>query len=377
MPAITEPIAADEEPSAAPVGTIVGPDRPLMARLLGALNAVDGLPVLESARRELLDRAGREAAGASWVAAAVELDPALTSAVLRRANSARGTPVVSTCDAVERLGRTELWRLARQLRSYSLEDLSDGWVDEVSRFRMHALAVRQAALRLALELGVRDARPVGPAALIHDVGKLVMMRAHPRYSRSVRHGGPVERVSIERRAFGIDHAAIGVLVARRWHLPRPIAEAVGGHHSIDAGGLACIVGLADLLVHYMAGGAGVSVRDLNVAAGRAGLDGGRLVGILEELPWTAAASGEPDAPCPLTPRQLELLRALAEGKRYRQIAAELGLSPSTVRSHVHCAYGALGVADRTQAVLLASERGWIGPVKVASRVARGPATVAC
>lgn len=64
-------------------------------------------------------------------------------------------------------------------------------------------------------------------------------------------------------------------------------------------------------------------------------------------------------PCPLSSRELEVLSALSDGKVYKQIALDLSLSPSTVRSHLHHAYSKLGVLDRAQAVLLATRRGWI------------------
>jgi NarL family two-component system response regulator YdfI len=57
--------------------------------------------------------------------------------------------------------------------------------------------------------------------------------------------------------------------------------------------------------------------------------------------------------------QAKALRGLAEGKRYKEIAVDLGLAESTVRSHVYNVYRKLGVADRAHAVLLASERNWI------------------
>jgi DNA-binding NarL/FixJ family response regulator len=41
------------------------------------------------------------------------------------------------------------------------------------------------------------------------------------------------------------------------------------------------------------------------------------------------------------------------------IARSLGVSPSTVRSHLHRSYEKMGVRDRAQAVLLATERGWL------------------
>ena len=50
---------------------------------------------------------------------------------------------------------------------------------------------------------------------------------------------------------------------------------------------------------------------------------------------------------------------LAEGKVYKEIAEEMGLSASTVRTHLHNVYRKIGAADRAQAVLVARERGWV------------------
>jgi DNA-binding NarL/FixJ family response regulator len=64
-------------------------------------------------------------------------------------------------------------------------------------------------------------------------------------------------------------------------------------------------------------------------------------------------------PCPLSARELEVLRRLSEGKVYKQIAEDLQLSVSTVRTHLHNVYGKIGAVDRAQAVLAARDRGWI------------------
>ena len=54
-----------------------------------------------------------------------------------------------------------------------------------------------------------------------------------------------------------------------------------------------------------------------------------------------------------------MLKRLATGMVYKQIAHELSLSTSTVRTHLHNIYGKLGAVDRAQAVLHATERGWL------------------
>jgi DNA-binding NarL/FixJ family response regulator len=52
----------------------------------------------------------------------------------------------------------------------------------------------------------------------------------------------------------------------------------------------------------------------------------------------------------LTPRQAQILQALAEGSSTRQISVALGITPETVRNHVRAILRALGVHSRLHAV---------------------------
>jgi two-component system, NarL family, nitrate/nitrite response regulator NarL len=58
----------------------------------------------------------------------------------------------------------------------------------------------------------------------------------------------------------------------------------------------------------------------------------------------------------LSPRELEIIRMIAEGLSVPQIAATLHLAPSTVRTHVQNLYAKLGVSDRAAAVAEAMRR---------------------
>jgi DNA-binding NarL/FixJ family response regulator len=64
---------------------------------------------------------------------------------------------------------------------------------------------------------------------------------------------------------------------------------------------------------------------------------------------------------PLTPRELDVLRAAARGLGNKQIAAELGMSARTVQTHLTRVFAKLGVGSRTEAVLLALREGWVRP----------------
>jgi len=169
---------------------------------------------------------------------------------------------------------------------------------------------------------------------------------------------PEQRTKVEQQAFGMDHAAAGGAALRRLELPIESIVAVENHHSAHAQGDAALIRVADMLAHYEALGR-IDAGELARAAALIGLDGAALRRLLYNSPRLAAAGRPHLDPCPLSRRQLDVLRLLRDGKRYKEIAADLGLSDSTVRSHTNVAYRRLGVTDRAQAVLRASERGWI------------------
>jgi len=61
----------------------------------------------------------------------------------------------------------------------------------------------------------------------------------------------------------------------------------------------------------------------------------------------------------LTPREMDVLRHVAEGNRNRDIAEKLFISEETVKVHIKHIMEKLGASDRTQAVAIALRRGII------------------
>lgn len=62
----------------------------------------------------------------------------------------------------------------------------------------------------------------------------------------------------------------------------------------------------------------------------------------------------------LTPRELQILQRMAEGLSNKEIAARLGVTENTVKTHAGRVYDKLGARRRTQAVQLARQQGLIG-----------------
>ena len=76
--------------------------------------------------------------------------------------------------------------------------------------------------------------------------------------------------------------------------------------------------------------------------------------LLQEL---AEPPAQPPTPDPLTERELEVLRLVAQGHSNQEIAGLLMISEATVRTHVSNILGKLHLASRTQAALYALRKG--------------------
>jgi DNA-binding NarL/FixJ family response regulator len=69
----------------------------------------------------------------------------------------------------------------------------------------------------------------------------------------------------------------------------------------------------------------------------------------------------PASPEALTERETEVLKLIARGKANKEIAGELFIDETTVKSHVHSILSKLNVRSRTQAVLYSVRLGLVAP----------------
>jgi HD-like signal output (HDOD) protein len=224
-------------------------------RLIDAANRLEPLPVSVT---RLAGLVASDDYDARDVVEVVAYDPALAGQILRAANSAASgsSKTVSTVqDAVVRMGGGTVLALATSgsVRT-GLKQHRDPTRDGFDMWR-HAVTAA-----LSSEL-IRSASPLYvpasamTAALLHDVGKLVLAKAlSPHVLHLIARAAEAENLTpleAEKAVLMTDHAALGAVTAEAWSLPEPIIEAVLLHHTPWEAStpLATVVCLADGLAH--------------------------------------------------------------------------------------------------------------------------------
>jgi HD-like signal output (HDOD) protein len=271
-------------------------------RLADAFAAVERLPVLVESQCRLRALTAKPSIPEAEVTETVEADVGLVIAVLRGASNGNGPmgPVRGVGDAVAALTPEGVGTAADALDGYELFEPPAEWHGQLEPLRRHSVATKHAAVRVAELGGHANWDELALAAMLHDVGILVLARLYPGYAELVEHraGSPEERVQAERRQLGIDHALVGSVLTRRWRLPAAVTTTVERHHATDVEGAASVIALADQVAHHSHGDP-VSAERMSDLASRAGLDEERLRALLHEFPHSHTPRRRPTEPCPL------------------------------------------------------------------------------
>ena len=169
-------------------------------------------------------------------------EPGLTANILKLTNSAYfGLPsrVGSIKQAVVLLGWKRVIQLVMTTCVSSMMETSIAGYDmPPGELWRHSIGVSIAAEILIKELNIASAHEVYTAALLHDIGKMVMgsfvSDQLPLIIEKADGGMPFEQA--EREVLGTDHAEIGAELLKRWALPDEVIEAVRWHHDVEGAG---------------------------------------------------------------------------------------------------------------------------------------------
>lgn len=192
----------------------------------------------------------------------VRCDQALAAAVLRTANSSWSgsrTAITTVDDAVVRLGSGPVLSLvlAVNVRSRFEAAVPEYGLAE-GELWTHSVAASLAAEHLVWAAGRRLPSATTTAALLHDVGKLVMARfldAELLLRVAQARDGGMTLPAAEAQVLGVDHGELGALVAQSWGLPLALVHGIGRHHAPDGdhGAIAAAVALADDVARSVCG----------------------------------------------------------------------------------------------------------------------------
>jgi putative nucleotidyltransferase with HDIG domain len=204
----------------------------------------------------------------------IEYDGGMTSNILRIANSAAygsAREIRHVRDALVRMGTSSLLDtlFVDYMRSVSIAapmyELTE------NELWLHGTAASLAVKAMIKEAGNKRIPPAATiAALLHDIGKLIMVRylkADASALRALCNEKNIVFVEAERELLGCDHAEVGGAMARKWNFPEDISEAIERHHQAEIqpeNAMLVTVMLANLTAKSICAGLGADGMNLQI-----------------------------------------------------------------------------------------------------------------
>ncbi|MBL8429603.1 MAG: HDOD domain-containing protein [Dechloromonas sp.] len=197
------------------------------------------IPAQPRVLEELRKLMARSELDVRLLAKVINQDPGLTAMLFKVVgNSAyrQHQPFDSVEAILHAVGVRQTFNLVQAIALTGAGDIKkDRRVYEAFWARSHA--VGQLAMLIADErISVCNIFPDQAylAGIFHDCGVPLLMQRFPTYCAEMKLGTPGAWIDLadEDRKFNADHCVVGYLIARHWHLPEFICDAIRYHHAI-------------------------------------------------------------------------------------------------------------------------------------------------
>jgi putative nucleotidyltransferase with HDIG domain len=169
----------------------------------------------------------------------IKYDPGLTANLLKLTNSAHfGLPtrICSVHQALLLLGQKRMLQLVMTMcMSGLMKKPVPGYDLPQGGLWRHSVAVAVAADRLVQSLNITPADEVFTAALLHDIGKMVLGEYVREDLKSIEQM-VAKGISFEVAEYvvlGTNHADVGARILANWSMPKGLVQAVAWHHDPD------------------------------------------------------------------------------------------------------------------------------------------------
>jgi len=227
---------ADEKPPLPLTATIKEP----RARVEYVIKQAESLLALPHAVSAVLRLCAQPDTSAKDLVGPIESDSAIAASVLRLANSAAMASahrVTGLQNAIARIGIKATSNLAMAQSVFKMfKRQSNTFGFDRTEFWMHSLGAACCARALGHRWRGMDPDDAFMAGLLHDLGKMVLDEHLPvEYQQAVKNAN-VKKVPIrvgERQTFEVDHAFVGIRIAKQWDLPEHVCRAVASHHRYE------------------------------------------------------------------------------------------------------------------------------------------------
>lgn len=265
--------------------------------LRASIERIDALPTIPKVLQKLLKVIENPKVSMTEIGEFVSSDPVLASRILKVVNSpVYGFPgrISSISQALILLGLNVVRGMLLGVSVFEvMEKTMSGLWD-------HSMGCAVAARIIAKKKGLKEPEEISIAALLHDIGKVVLSLKFPEeYKKSleITKRDDLFIFEAEKQTFFITHAEAGSWIAQKWNFPRSLFEAIEYHHkpqlSKNTPIYSAIVHVADILIR--AKGYGFSgdhhVPAINDTALRLlGFDDADFLEILTELEESLVAS---------------------------------------------------------------------------------------
>ncbi len=268
---------------------------------LNIIAKVELFPSLPGATTKLLSLLDDSNAAVAEIEEILRMDPGLTANVLKLSNSAYfgfSSEIGSVQKAIVLLGAKRLMQLVMTSCVNSVMNKPvPGYELPPGEMWRHSIAVSVAAEGLIEELNAPEADEIFTAALLHDVGKLVLGEFVKDDIEKIEKitSKNVSFEVAEQIVLGTDHAEIGAKILESWGLPADIVSAVRWHHAPDVADetstLIDIVHVANvlcLMIGIGVGREGLQYRPSPVVSKRLGIKSAHLEKVASHtLDWVS------------------------------------------------------------------------------------------
>jgi putative nucleotidyltransferase with HDIG domain len=225
-------------------------------RIKQQILSIGDLPTLPHVAIEVSRLANSSTSGMSDLVRIIHNDPALTTKVLKIANSAfYGMPkrIESLNMALVVLGMKEINHLVTSICVFKAFPVVPGRPTfDREQFWEHSAGCGEIAKVIAHKLSIRVHGVEFTAGLLHDVGKIILDQYfHDEFLEAldISYSENIPMVDAEERILGVSHTHIGAWLSQMWNLPANLVDAIVYHHnpmeSRDNNTLCSLIHIAD------------------------------------------------------------------------------------------------------------------------------------